>query len=74
MFAFTIYFCTQKSLSEINSEKIRWLELNYLLPLRYRKAGKLWFSGAQETYWDTCHNGVTLWKTKEFPNLPVLRS
>ena len=36
------------------------------LPLRFRKAGKVWCGGAQETHWATCHNGVTPSETKEF--------
>ena len=36
-----------------------------LLPLRFRKAGKVWCGGARETYWATCHNEVTVSKMKQ---------
>ena len=26
----------------------------------FRKAGRVWCGGAQETHWATCHNGVTV--------------
>ena len=36
-----------------------------MLPLRFRKAGRVWCGGAREPHWATCHNGVTPSKTKE---------
>ena len=36
------------------------------VPLRFRKAGRVWCGGARETHWATCHNGLTPSKTKEF--------
>ena len=52
----------------------KWFFLRYLnfrfdrfvyIPLRLRKAGRVWCGGAQETNWATCHNRVTPRKTKE---------
>ena len=40
------------------------------LPLRFRKAGRVLCGGTRETHWATCHNGVTLSKTKEFLKSP----
>ena len=37
-----------------------------VVPLRFRKAGRLWRGGARETHLEKCHNGVTPCKTKEF--------
>ena len=36
------------------------------IPLRYRKAGKVWCGGARETHRATYYNLVTPSKTKEF--------
>ena len=44
------------------SKKASW----NVLPLRFRKAGRVWCGGARETHWATCHNEVTSCKTKEF--------
>ena len=41
-----------------------------IIPLRFRKAGRLWCGGARETHWATCHNRVTPSKTKEFLESP----
>ena len=35
------------------------------IPLKFRKAGRVWCGGARETHWVTCHNRVTSSKTKE---------
>ena len=40
------------------------------LPLRFRKAGKVWCGGARETHYDTCHNRVTPSKTKKLLKTP----
>ena len=45
-------------------------KLTDLLPLRFRKAGKMWCGGARETHWATSHNEVTPSKTKEFLKPP----
>ena len=45
------------------------------LPLRFRKAGRVWCGGAWETHWATYQNGVTPSKTKKFLKSPCfLRS
>ena len=41
-----------------------------ILPLRFRKAGRVWLGGARETHSATCHNGVTPSRTKEFLKSP----
>ena len=38
----------------------------YVIPLRFRKAGRVWCGGTRETHWATCHNEVTPRKTKEY--------
>ena len=38
---------------------------NFRLPLRFRKAGRLWCGGARGTHWATCHNWVIVTKTKQ---------
>ena len=43
---------------------------SHLLPLRFRKAGRVWCAGAQETHRATCHHGVTPSKTMEFLKSP----
>ena len=40
------------------------------LPLRFRKARRVWCGGARETHWAPCHDGVTSNKTKEFLKYP----
>ena len=42
------------------------IPMKFYLPLRLRKAGRVWCGGAGETHWVTCHNGVTPSKTKKF--------
>ena len=42
------------------------------LPLRFRKARKVWCGGARETHWASCHNGVTPSKTEGFIKSPWL--
>ena len=44
--------------------------ISKFLPLRFRKAGRVWCGGARETLWATCHNRVTPCKTKEFLKCP----
>ena len=45
------------------------------LPLRFRKARRVWCGGAREIHWATCHNRVTPSYTKEFLKSPrFLRS
>ena len=34
-------------------------EYNIHIPLRFRKAGRVWCGGARETHGPTCHNGLT---------------
>ena len=41
-----------------------------LLPLRFKKAGRLWCGGVQGTQGATCHNRVTPSETKEFFKSP----
>ena len=41
-----------------------------ILPLRFKKAGRVWCCGARETHWATCHNGVTPIHTKDVPKSP----
>ena len=43
-----------------------WFWFLVLLPLRFRKVGRLWCGGARETYWATCHEGMTHSETKGF--------
>ena len=40
------------------------------VPLRFRKVARVWCGGARETHWATCHNEVSLSKTKEFLKSP----
>ena len=40
------------------------------IPLRLRKAGRVWCGGARETHCATCNNRVTPSKTKEFLRSP----
>ena len=40
------------------------------LPLRFRKAERVWCGGAPEPHWSTRYNGVTPRKTKEFLKSP----
>ena len=50
--------------------KVRKYALSYfLIPLKFRKAGRVWCGGARETQLATCQNRVTPSKTKEFLNL-----
>ena len=35
------------------------------IALRFRRAGRVWCGGARGTHWATCHNGVTVSKTKQ---------
>ena len=42
-----------------------------IVPLRFRKTGRVWCGGARETHWATCHKGVTPSKTKEFFKSPA---
>ena len=42
------------------------------VPLRFRKAGRVWCGDARETHGARCHNGVTPSKTKEFLKSPCL--
>ena len=37
-----------------------------IIPLRFRKAGRVWFGGARKTHWATRHYRETPSKTKEF--------
>ena len=41
------------------------------LPLRFRKAGKVWSGGAWETHWATCQMEWLLAKPRSFSNLPA---
>ena len=40
------------------------------LPLRFRKAGRVWGGGARETHCATCHDGLSPSKSKEFLKSP----
>ena len=41
------------------------------IPLNIKKKkGRVWWGGARETHWATCHKGVTPSKTKEFLESP----
>ena len=42
----------------------------FLLPLRFRKTGRVLCGGAREIHWATCHNRLTLSKTEEFLKSP----
>ena len=42
----------------------------HTIPLRFRKAGRVWCGGARKTHRATCHDGVTPCKTKDFLNYP----
>ena len=44
------------------------------IPLRFRKAGRMWCGGARETHWATCHNKVTVTKTKQSLKAPAFLS
>ena len=46
--------------------KVRVFISKFLLPMRFRKAGRMWCGGARETHWATYHKRVTPSKTKEF--------
>ena len=41
-----------------------------IIPLRFRKAGRVWCGGARDTHSATCHDGVTPSKTKKFLKFP----
>ena len=45
-----------------------------LLPLRFRKAGRVWCGGARESHWATGHNRVTVSKTKQCFKSPCFSS
>ena len=56
-----------------NSQSYRycWIFFSFLVPFWFEKAGRVWYGGAQEAHWTTCHNRVTASKTKEFSDLPA---
>ena len=54
------------SLHGLRFVKKIYSSLVQLIPLRFRKAGRMWWGGAQKTHCAMCHNGVTPSKTKEF--------
>ena len=43
----------------------------FKVPLRFRKAERVWCGGARGTHWATCHNRMTPSKTKEFLESPA---
>ena len=45
--------------------------LQEVIPLSFKKAGRVWCGGAPETHWATCHNAVSSNKTKKFLKSPV---
>ena len=51
-------------------EKIFLARKRQKIPLRFRKAGKVWFGGARETHCATCHNGMTPSEIEEFLKSP----
>ena len=55
---------------EFRSVGKTWLKRFNNVPLKFRKAGRVWCGGARETHIATCHNGVTPSKSKEFLESP----
>ena len=50
---------------------IFWLIRNKLnIPVRFKKAGRVWCGGARKTHCATCHTEVTRSKTKDFLESP----
>ena len=47
----------------------RW-KVNFYLPLRFRKAGRLWCGGAPETHWATCTMKWLIAKWNSLSDLP----
>ena len=47
-----------------------WSQSQNWLPLRFKKAERVWCGGAPSTHWATCNNGVTPSKSKEFLESP----
>ena len=57
-------FCNKSFRHEPNTHSLKFLLL--LIPLKFRKAGRVWCGGARVT----CHNIVTSSKIKEFLKYP----
>ena len=44
----------------------------FYIPLKFSKTGIMWCGGAPETHWVTCHNCVTVRKTKQSLRSPCI--